>query len=1068
MKPLLLVMQAFVSYGEKTSIDFGKPNQNLFLITGDTGAGKTTIFDAIVFALYGESSSNSNKKDGIELQSQYVENDTVPFVELTFSETRGGEEQIYRVKRQPRYLRKKKTKRGEGDFKEETESVELELPDGSIYPGKKKETDSKIEEIIGLSKSQFMQVAMIAQGEFMTLLRADSNEKKVIFRKLFGTEVFSKIVDELLCRRNEKKDVIERLNLQCQTYIGSVIIPSNLDTMLETEILKRKITSSSKVDIVEVEEMEKRLESLCKNLKEEKNLKSSIYEEKKIIRDKKRDEYTLALTLTKAFEEFENAQRSLEECRLREKEVEELRELSSKIQAAYFLNSFYQRYEDSIKAKEKVSEQLAVNTDILPEVTEKKEECAKILEVKKADRNKALEEFTKISEKVTRALNIFSQIKAAEEKIQESGKSISLFEEKVVADKENLKKLSSSLEEDNNKLDTLAGSQEKLTLLQEKKKSWEEIRNDAAKNSVLSNELEKLKKNVEKSERDYIKARDSYNDEQSEYIKIQNAYFDAQAGILARDKLKDNEPCPVCGSLSHPHPCVIEVDLSAVTRESVDKKALEVRKRQEELEKASQKSSSDRAGFRAKSEQFSDEENKLKNKLKKSIEVIPDDITLDQMTDIIEQTINEFDDNISKAKSLVKEYNMLKDHVKKTQEDIEKLTGEVKHEDEQLSEMKIEEAKQKSNLEALSLQKEFEDEESANTVLKIAEDANRKADRALKDAEEKEKLSKKKFDEVNAVIARCKEELPEREKEKNLRKKAYEDAEKEKNVSQNIWKELIVKYKDSDVTAFNEQIDEFNKKKSEALGAQNTAKKAIEGKEKPDLEKLNIEKLEAENELAKAQNELSSISDALRTDANSLTQLSDKLSEREKIAGDYTRIDSLYNRLSGKLTGSRMDFETFVQRKYLERILYAANKRFEEMSAGQFELRMVDTDKAGSGKNRGLDLMVYSLVTGKEREVRTLSGGESFMAALSLALGMADQITASTSAICLDMMFVDEGFGSLDDHSRNQAVRVLQNMAGSSKLIGIISHVTELKEEIENQLIVTKKDNGSHAHWEIS
>ena len=362
MKPLLLVMQAFVSYGEKTSIDFGKPNQNLFLITGDTGAGKTTIFDAIVFALYGESSSNSNKKDGIELQSQYVENDTVPFVELTFSETRGGEEQIYRVKRQPRYLRKKKTKRGEGDFKEETESVELELPDGSIYPGKKKETDSKIEEIIGLSKSQFMQVAMIAQGEFMTLLRADSNEKKVIFRKLFGTEVFSKIVDELLCRRNEKKDVIERLNLQCQTYIGSVIIPSNLDTMLETEILKRKITSSSKVDIVEVEEMEKRLESLCKNLKEEKNVKSSIYEEKKIIRDKKRDEYTLALTLTKAFEEFENAQRSLEECRLREKEVEELRELSSKIQAAYFLNSFYQRYEDSIKAKEKVSEQLAVNT----------------------------------------------------------------------------------------------------------------------------------------------------------------------------------------------------------------------------------------------------------------------------------------------------------------------------------------------------------------------------------------------------------------------------------------------------------------------------------------------------------------------------------------------------------------------------------------------------------------------------------------------------------------------------------------------------------------------------------
>jgi exonuclease SbcC len=138
------------------------------------------------------------------------------------------------------------------------------------------------------------------------------------------------------------------------------------------------------------------------------------------------------------------------------------------------------------------------------------------------------------------------------------------------------------------------------------------------------------------------------------------------------------------------------------------------------------------------------------------------------------------------------------------------------------------------------------------------------------------------------------------------------------------------------------------------------------------------------------------------------------------------------------------------------------------MSAGQFELRMYDRDKAGEGKNKGLDLMVYSSVTGKEREVRTLSGGESFMAALSLALGMADQIQERSAAVNLDVMFIDEGFGSLDDHSRNQAVRVLMNMAGGSKLIGIISHVTELKQEIDNQLVVTKDDEGSHVRWQIS
>ena len=192
------------------------------------------------------------------------------------------------------------------------------------------------------------------------------------------------------------------------------------------------------------------------------------------------------------------------------------------------------------------------------------------------------------------------------------------------------------------------------------------------------------------------------------------------------------------------------------------------------------------------------------------------------------------------------------------------------------------------------------------------------------------------------------------------------------------------------------------------------------------------------------------------------------MDERRKTVDQHTKLDNLYRLVTGKVPGSRMDLETYVQRYYLERILYAANLRFSEMSAGQFELRMYDLDKAGEGKNKGLDLMVYSSVTGKEREVRTLSGGESFMAALSLALGMADQIQERSAAVNLDVMFIDEGFGSLDDHSRNQAVRVLMNMAGGSKMIGIISHVTELKQEIDNQLVVTKDDEGSHVTWQIS
>ena len=214
MKPLRLKMQAFGSYGKETTIDFEKVNQNLFLITGDTGAGKTTIFDAIVFALYGEASSSLNKKEGVVLQSQYVDFDSEPYVELVFSEGRDEKREIYTVRRVPRHLKTITRGAGKGKQREITGSVSLIMPDGMEYPSK--ETDRKLQEIVGLTKSQFMQVAMIAQGEFMDLLRAKSDDKKVIFRKLFNTEMYQDIVTELGNRKRAKEKEIAVLKTQCQ------------------------------------------------------------------------------------------------------------------------------------------------------------------------------------------------------------------------------------------------------------------------------------------------------------------------------------------------------------------------------------------------------------------------------------------------------------------------------------------------------------------------------------------------------------------------------------------------------------------------------------------------------------------------------------------------------------------------------------------------------------------------------------------------------------------------------------------------------------------------------------
>ena len=264
------------------------------------------------------------------------------------------------------------------------------------------------------------------------------------------------------------------------------------------------------------------------------------------------------------------------------------------------------------------------------------------------------------------------------------------------------------------------------------------------------------------------------------------------------------------------------------------------------------------------------------------------------------------------------------------------------------------------------------------------------------------------------------------------------------------------------------KVRAFREKKAGAESQKKTSLTGIQNEKEPDMESLKGRVSETENRQRKARETAEKYRGWKQEVSKVQEGLEERIIQNKKRMEEYDRRDNLYRLVSGNVTGARMDLETYVQRFYLEQILDAANRRFLEMSAGQFELRMYDLEKAGEGRNKGLDLMVYSTVTGKVREIRTLSGGESFMAALSLALGMADQIQESSAAIHLEIMFIDEGFGSLDEHSRQQAVRVLQEMAAGNRLTGIISHVTELKQEIDDQLIVTKDDEGSHVRWQLS
>ena len=342
-----------------------------------------------------------------------------------------------------------------------------------------------------------------------------------------------------------------------------------------------------------------------------------------------------------------------------------------------------------------------------------------------------------------------------------------------------------------------------------------------------------------------------------------------------------------------------------------------------------------------------------------------------------------------------------------------------------------------------------------------AEQTHTKADRELKAASQHRQ-------NAETLIQKYKSEIPVQGELADKKREIYKNFLKEKQISDSDWKKVAEENRADKEQKLLETVNKYKEDLNAARVQQQSALEAVENKEKPNIENLQTEKDLAENNYQRAEVAFNQIKQIFRDDREILDTLSERMENRKAVLEEHRRLDTLYRMASGNVSGARMDLETYVQRYFLRRILYAANLRFQEMSGGQFELRMVEEAEAGDGKNRGLDLMVYSAVTGKVREIRTLSGGESFLAALSLALGMADQIKESAPGIHLDVMFLDEGFGSLDESARDQAVRVLQEMAGASRLIGIISHVTELKQEIDDQLLVTKDEHGSHVRWQIS
>ena len=765
---------------------------------------------------------------------------------------------------------------------------------------------------------------------------------------------------------------------------------------------------------------------------------------------------------------MEQAEKDLAECALAEKSIQEAAGLIGQIDAAYEIQAVFQRYDDIRKTAADTRQKIADLEGKLPELETVFEESSKREVEAKMQQDAELETFTKVSERVKAALDILKKIEEATADLKAKEKAWKQNDAASAAAIKKLTDLETQEQEWREQSEKLVETDTLLALWKVKNEEADNMAAEADSVKEAEQNVEKQRKKAKKAQREYEESRDAFERKNEVYIARRTSFLDAQAGFLAKEELKPGKPCPVCGSTEHPHPCELSEEHQDLTREAIEKLGEEVGKLQTKQEEKSKAAGASLELLNEKEKNFKELIDKLQVHMRKNIPDVPDEFNVklaDALLESWKEAIRSEGEKLENdAKTLAK--------VKKSLSGVDEKKRELKEVADKAAKG-AEEAKEaltvsKTNLENLEKSKDYPTAEEAKAALASAEKAKKKKDEEYENANQAAKKAKQKKDQADKLLERYKNDIADQTEEQTRREDAYQKIMAEKDSSESEWKAITMNHRKAEIAEIQTKIDAHNQKKAAAEKISNSAKEAIGEQERPHLEELEKEKNESEQELTDAQNILEQYKDDYKVNHGAYCALAPRMEERIRVMEEYQRIDTLYSLLAGKVTGARMDIETFVQRYYLEKILYAANGRFLDMSAGQFELRMYDIEKAGEGKNRGLDLMVYSTVTGKEREVRTLSGGESFMAALALALGMADQIQENSAAINLDVMFIDEGFGSLDNHSRNQAVKILQQMAGGSKLIGIISHVTELKQEIEDQLIVNRDEAGSHVRWQNS
>lgn len=1025
MKPLKLTITAFGPYKDTEVIDFQELGEHrLFAISGKTGAGKTTIFDAICYALYG-SGSGEDRQDTALLRSGFAHDDIYTAVELMF-EMHG---RVYQIIRQPGHI-KEKNKTITGKKIELAEVKEGKLDYSIVEKQQTLEVDKKLQEIIGLTKDQFSQIVMLPQGEFRKLLTSDSTNKEVILRKIFKTDRFGVMTKKLDAKRKEAESDLQRAKQLKEHLLGQIdgVLPQRSSSLFTLIADKTENLHQLK------QALDEEFIYYTKCIEDEQ----LQYEEAYSLHQKEQEYYRLAKTLNEQFDEQAHRQQRLqmllqEQDAYRAKEQEIV--LAEQAERLVLLEQQCIDLRAELNVKEQAFQQAQVKHQQTEEQLQRAQEKYRVEEAKEPERQQILQQELQL-------LASLPKFEAYENNVQQLQIAEQYVETAKMAVADNLTLLEKEQEQLQQFSQTMEGYEKQVEPYESYLEQLPKLREQVA----LVKQAEKYKSAVELAQQDVAASDIHYQESKKALLLLQQRWLTSQASILA-EQLKEGEPCPVCGSMTH---------------EKTHKEQLEVIELAQ-VETLRVKASSDERMYLEKAALLSSTQQLLQDTYQ---QLEAQHIKQEDQAQLI-ATLHKTEQEIASLKVVHHQLADMRLKLKHQRDRIEQLRNKQM----ELEQYLAEHMKEWTRLQAVVEEQLKQMPANLPTLQQLKQQ--------LTDVSKQKMDLQKTWQESQENLHVVKEETSNAKLTVEIAKQSFEELQLKMNEKrqqfsasmQEIGFDSYEEYAAAKRSA--SQLEALRKVCSDYALQVHTLKIQItegamylQGKEKQDLVVMEakVEQLRtAYEEAFKRLQQMNGFAQACQDFIKKVEETARELQLLEQEAG---RVKELYGLLNGQ-NSKKLSFERYIQINYLDQITDAANIRLYHLSNGQFELRRSDRLEKHA-KQSGLGLDVYDAYTDQLRDVKTLSGGEKFNASLSLALGMADVIQSFQGNIHIETMFIDEGFGSLDEESLNKAIDTLIALQDSGRMIGVISHVPELKSAMPAVLHVEKTLNGhSQTHFEV-